>query len=302
MSDEPTAGALMRDLTTAWLPRETSLLVRTLVALAITLLAAWLVQRLGFLIVRRIERWLTRSAQGSEHAVQRARTLGQSGRHLVTTLVSVGAFFHVLEVLGWDPRPLLVGASVLGAALAFGAQTMVRDLIAGIFILVDDQFSVGDLVEVNGQTATVEAVTLRSTRLRDGQGRLLFVPNGEMKIVINHSRGWHLAIVDLPLAANQDLGRVLDVAAAIAAEVNATPELKSHLLEPMTVLGIERLGIDGAHVRLTARTLPGASAAVVAREGRRLALARLHEAGLRAAGDPELRLASLPAPPPESGS
>lgn len=292
---------MFRDLTTSWLPEETSVIVRVLVALAITVAAAWLLQRLGFLVVRRIERWLVRSAHGSEHAVQRARTLAQSGRHLVTTIVVVGAFFHVLEVLGWDLRPLLVGAGIIGAALAFGAQTMVRDVIAGVFILVDDQFSVGDTVEVNGQSATVEGVTLRSTRLRDWQGRLLFVPNGEMKIVVNHSRGWHLAIVDLPLALNQDLGRVLEVAAAIAADVNAAPELQPHLLEPMKVLGIERLGPDGAHVRLTAKALPGASAYVVAREGRRIALARLHAAGLRAAGDPELKYASPPAPPPALG-
>ena len=285
---------MLLDVTTAWLPPETGPLVRTLVRLASTLVAAWLLQRIGFLLVGRAERWVVRSAHGAEQAVQRARTLGQSARHLVTTIVCVAAFFHFLEVLGWDLRPLLVGAGILGAALAFGAQTMVRDLIAGVFILVDDQFSVGDTVEVNGQAATVEGVTLRSTRLRDWQGRLLFVPNGEMKIVVNYSRGWHLAMVDLPLALNQDLGRVLDVAGAIAGEVNANPALKPHLLEPMQVLGIERLGIDGAFVRLAARALPGLPAAIVAREGRRIALARLHAAGLRAAGDPDLKYAPQP--------
>ncbi len=283
---------MLRDLTTSWLPAETSLVVRVIVAVAVTLAAGWLLQRLGFLIVRRSERWILRSTHGNDHAVQRAHTLAQSGRHLVTSIVGLGVFFHLLEVLGWDLRPLLVGASVLGAALAFGAQTMVRDVIAGVFILVDDQYSVGDTVEVNGQAATVEAVTLRSTRLRDWQGRLLFVPNGEMKIVVNSSRGWHLALVDLPLAVNQDLGRVLEVATAIADELNADPTLAPHLLEPVKVVGIERLGVDGAFVRLAGRALPGAAAATVAREGRRIALARLHEAGLRAAGDPQLKLAA----------
>ena len=290
---------MLLDITSSWLPPETGPVGKTFAGLALTLLAAWLLQRLGFLLVWRAERWLVRSAHGSEQSVQRARTLAQSARHLVTTIVSVGAFFHALEVLGWDLRPLLVGASVLGAALAFGAQTMVRDVIAGVFILVDDQFSVGDTVEVNGQAATVEGVSLRSTRLRDWQGRLLFVPNGEMRIVINHSRGWQLAIVDLPLAVNQDLGRVLKVAAAIADEVNADPALQPHRLEPMTVVGIERLGVDGAFVRLVAKALPGAGAATVARQGRRIALARMHSAGLRAAGDPELKYA--PQPPPAAG-
>jgi small conductance mechanosensitive channel len=296
---------MLLELTLPAFLRDTGPAGTAIVRIAITLLAAWLLQRLGFLLVWRAERWVVRSAQGSEQAVQRARTLGQTARHLVTTIVAVGAFFHVLEVFGWDPRPLLVGAGILGAALAFGAQFLVRDVIAGVFILVEDQFSVGDSVEVNGQVATVEGVTLRSTRLRDWQGRLLFVPNGEMRVVINHSRGWHLAVVDLPLALNQDLGSVLDVAARIVADVNASPELQPSLKEPMRVLGIERLGTEGAVVRLAARTPPGLPGATVSRETRRLALVRLREAGLRAAGDPDLNLfskASAPPPEPARGS
>lgn len=290
---------MLLDVLPSWLTAESGPFGKALARVALTLLAAWVLQRLGFLLVRRAERWVVRSAQGSGEAVQRARTLAHSARHLVTTLVGVGAFFHVLGVLGWDLRPLLLGAGILGAALAFGAQTLVRDIIAGVFILVEDQFSVGDAVEVNGQPATVEAVTLRSTRLRDFQGRLLFVPNGEMKIVVNHSRGWHRAIVDLPLAMNQDLGRALEVAAAVAAEVNADPALAPSLKEPMGVLGIERIGPEGAVLRLAARTLPGLPGAVVAREARRIGLARLHAAGLRSAGDPDMmmRYAAPPARP-----
>jgi moderate conductance mechanosensitive channel len=268
-----------------------------LVRLAITLVAAWLVQRIGFLLVRRSERWVVRSAEGEARAVQRAHTLGQSARHLVTTLVVLGAFFYGLEVLGLDLRPLLVGAGILGAGLAFGAQTLVRDHISGVFILVDDQFSVGDSVEVNGQAATVEAVNLRSTRLRDWQGRLLFVPNGEMRIVVNHSRGgWYLAVVDLPIAVNQDLGSVLDVAAGVASEVNGHPELNQLLQQPMKVMGIERLGPDGAIVRLAGRSLPGAPGFELARQARRIALARLREAGIRVVGDPDLKYSSQPTP------
>jgi small conductance mechanosensitive channel len=85
-------------------------------------------------------------------------------------------------ILGWDVRPLLAGAGLLGVALGFGAQTLVRDWIAGIFILAEDQFSVGDLIEINGKAATVEMLGLRATRLRDFNGNLHFVPNGEMKI------------------------------------------------------------------------------------------------------------------------
>src|SRR5439155_13577830 len=120
-------------------------------------------QRLAFLVVRRIEKFLVQAAQGHPAAEQRARTVGQTIRHLITTVVAAGAGLHVLGVFGWDVRPLLVGASILGAALAFGAQTLVRDILAGASILIENQYSVGDAIEVNNTVETVEEVTLRMT-------------------------------------------------------------------------------------------------------------------------------------------
>ncbi|HEV2105889.1 MAG TPA: mechanosensitive ion channel domain-containing protein, partial [Candidatus Eisenbacteria bacterium] len=237
--------------------------------LALTVLGALIVQRLAFLIVRRVERWLGEATSASPQGVQRSRTLAQIARHSITTLLGVWVVMHGLEILGWDVKPLLVGASILGAALGFGAQFLVRDVIAGVFILVEDQFSVGDAVEVNGQVATVEGLTLRVTQLRDYQGRVLFVPNGEMKIVVNHSRGWNRAVVDLPLAANQDLGRAFEAAEAAAAQLNADPAFKDALLEPFAVQGLERLGPEGAVLRVVARAVSNADAGRAAREARR---------------------------------
>ena len=155
-------------------------------------------------------------------------------------------------------KPLLVGASILGAALGFGAQSLVRDVIAGTFILIEDQFSVGDAVEVNGTVATVENVTLRSTRLRDYRGRLLFVPNGEMRVVINHSRDWHRSLVDVPIAPDQDLGRALAAAAEAAGVLARDPHLAGRWLDPPQAVGIERVGPDGVTLRIALRTAPGA--------------------------------------------
>jgi small conductance mechanosensitive channel len=291
---------MFADVVNSWLPSDAGPILRLLLQFLATIVTAWLLQQMGFLLVGRIQRWLVLKAAGSTHAVLRARTLRATGRNVVTTLVLVGSFFHVLELLGWDLRPLLVGASVMGAALSFGAQTLVRVLISGVFILIEDQYTEGEAVEVNGQAATVEDLTLRSTRLRDWQGRVVFVPNSEMKVVVNHSRGWHLAVVDLPLALNQDLGSVFEVAAAIVREVNAEPTLQPYLLEPMKVLGIERFGTGGAFVRLAAKTPPGAPGAEVSRAARRIAIARMYAAGLRAAGDPIFQ-AELPSAKPAGG-
>jgi small conductance mechanosensitive channel len=284
-----------------WLVRDPEQFGAVLGRLALTVLVAWLVQRLGFLLVWRLERWMTRAARDRGPARQRVRTLGQTTRHLITSAVAAGALVHALEVLGWDVKPLLVGASILGAAIGFGAQSLVRDVIAGAFILIEDQFSVGDVVEANGSAATVEDVTLRSTRLRDYQGRLLFVPNGEMRVVINHSRDWHRTIVDVPVAATQDLARALTALRDAAAELGRDASMQPLLLDPVEVVGIERFGPEGAVLRVVARTRPGAASAQVARELRRLASRHLLAAGIRPAG-PEIVLASAPAAPPGAPS
>ena len=265
----------------AWLVPDPERLGTLLVRLALTVLVAWLLQRLGFLLVRRAERWLVSAAQDHPATRQRAHTLGQTTRHLITTIVSAGALLHGLDVVGWDVKPLLVGASILGAALGFGAQSLVRDVIAGAAVLIENQYSVGDAIEVAGTVATVEDVTLRSTRLRDYQGRLLFVPNGEMRIVINHSRDWHRTLVDLPLAANQDLSRALAAASAAVSALHADPGRLAQLLEPAQVVGLERVGADGVLLRLAVRTVPGAAAANTSRELRRLALEHLLRDGIR---------------------
>jgi len=264
-----------------WLLPDTEHLGVVLGRLLLTVLAAWAAQLVLFLLVRRGEQWLVRATRESSYGVQRAQTIGQVLRHTVTALVGAWAVVHGLEILGWDVKPLLVGASILGAALGFGAQFLVRDVIAGTFIFIEDQFVVGDVIEVNGQPATVEAVTLRSTRLRDFQGRQMHVPNGEMKIVVNHSRGWNRAVVDVPLATGQDLERALSLAEAVAGEVNTDAAWRDLLLEPFTVMGLERTGPEGATVRVVARARPGGDAARVAREMRLRLLQRWADSGIR---------------------
>jgi len=275
-----------------------------LVRLALTAVAALIAQRALFFLVWRIETWLIRASRGSVYGVQRAKTIRQLLRNVITTVVLAWAFIHGLDVLGWDVKPLLVGASILGAALGFGGQFLVRDVIAGTFIFIEDQFVVGDTIEVNGTAATVEEVTLRSTRLRDFHGREMHVPNGEMKIVINHSRGWQRAVVDLPVAPGQDMALALGLAETIARELNTEREWKDLLLEPFEVVGFERTAADGSTLRIVGRARPGGDAPRLARELRLRVLQRWKDAGIRTALDPlaASRPAPEPAPPAEPGT
>lgn len=277
-----------------WLAPDSEHIGILIARILLTIASAWVVQRLAFLLVWRAERWVVEATHGGAHGTQRARTLGQIARHAATTIVSVWAALHILEILGWDVKPLLVGASILGAALGFGAQFLVRDLIAGAFILVEDQFGVGDSVEINGQIATVEALTLRSTRLRDFQGRTMFVPNGEMKIVVNHSRGWLRQIVDIPISADQQPDRALAITGSVASAMASEPDWTGRLLDGIEVPGIERVGPEGTIVRMILRTTPGPDGPAAARELRRRVLHALAEAGVRTGASREITVMSPP--------
>jgi len=244
------------------------------VRVVLTILAALLAQRLLFLLVGRIEKVVRRAGHESEASRQRASTVGQVLRNFITTLVGVAAFIHALAILGWDVKPILAGAGIVGVALGFGAQTLVRDLIAGFFILAEDQFSVGDLIEVNGKAATVEAITLRSTTLRDFNGYVHFVPNGEMKVVTNRSRGWQRLAVDVPIATGADLESALAVCRRVADAMNAEPQWRERLMDPIDLWGVETLSPTETVLRLVLRAKPGPDAPEVSRELRR----RLHEA------------------------
>ena len=245
----------------------------------VTLVAAFVAQRVLFLVVSRLEKALLRAGLESEASRQRASTVGHVLRNLITTLVGVAVLIHVLDILGWDVKPILAGAGILGVALGFGAQTLVRDVIAGFFILAEDQFSVGDLIEIGSKPATVEAITLRVTRLRDFNGYVHFVPNGELKVVTNRSRGWQRVAVDVPVATGADINTALAEARRVAEAMNAEPAWRGRLIDPIELCGIESLGPTETVIRLVLRARPGPDAPEVSRELRR----RLHDA-LTAAG------------------
>jgi moderate conductance mechanosensitive channel len=247
----------------------------------LALVFGFLIQRLLFLVVGRGQKWIERVGSGSPHARQRAKTVGQILKNLITTVVVVGVLLYVLEVMGWDVRPLLATAGIAGVALGFGAQTLVRDVIAGIFILFEDQFGVGDLIEVNGKAATVEALTVRCTTLRDFHGYLHFIPNGEMKVVVNRSRGWNRLAVDVPVAPDENADLALDLCRRVAGAMNAEPEWRARMLDDLQVWGLESLGSQELSIRLVVRAVPGSDAHEVARELRRRLHRAMIENGLR---------------------
>jgi small-conductance mechanosensitive channel len=261
--------------------------------IGLAIVYGFLLQRLLFMLVNRSESWIERIGHGGGHAQQRARTIGQIFKSLLTILIVGGVTIYALGVMGWDVRPLLATAGIAGVALGFGAQFLVRDVIAGLFIIAEDQFGVGDVIEVNGKAATVEGLTVRSTTLRDFNGFLHFVPNGEMKVVVNRSRGWNRLTVDVPVAPEEDVDRALEACRRVAVAMSAEPAWKDRLLDEIQVWGVESLGTQELQVRLVVRAMPGPDAHEAARELRRRVHRALSEAGVRLSAQREIAITTV---------
>ncbi|MCA1553517.1 MAG: mechanosensitive ion channel family protein, partial [Chloroflexi bacterium] len=205
------------------------------------------------LAMARIERRMQATLTQRRHVYTLLRVFHSSA---VVTILSIAGLM-LLSELGVDIAPLIAGAGVVGLAIGLGAQTLVRDWLGGLFILFEDQFQVGDTIAVASVSGTVENITLRATYLRDGDGTLHIVPNGEMRIVSNRTSGYSRAIVDVSVRADQDINRVLQALEDVARAANADDAIKPNLTEPLQVLGVETLGVDRTAVRVSGKTLAG---------------------------------------------
>ncbi|MDP8936984.1 MAG: mechanosensitive ion channel family protein [Actinomycetota bacterium] len=198
-------------------------------------------------------------------AEARAKTLAGVTASVVRVTVWTLAILLMLDEVGFNLGPLLAGASVVGVALAFGAQSLVRDVLSGFFILVEDQYGVGDTISVLDVTGTVEEVNLRVTRVRAGDGTVWFVPNGEIRKVGNSAKEWAKAIVDIRVPEGVELSTATSSIAAEVEALAADPRWTETLLEAPEVLGVEDIAGECVLVRVSAKTAPG-DRARVARE------------------------------------
>jgi small conductance mechanosensitive channel len=187
---------------------------------------------------------------------QRARTIGAVLRSLATVVVWTIAGLMVLGEFDVNLGPLIAGAGIVGVALGFGAQSLVKDFLSGMFMLIEDQFGVGDVIDCGEASGVVEGVSLRTTRLRDVEGTVWHVPNGEIRRVGNKSQEWSRALLDVEVAYDTDLARAKQVIKAVADELWRDEAFHTSIIEEPEVWGVERFGPDGVTVRLVVRTRP----------------------------------------------
>jgi moderate conductance mechanosensitive channel len=238
----------------------TDLIVRPL-AILIVVVIALIVARLGSRVIRRVlERVANQTANrsGSTRAGARVATMSGVVANIWRFFVFVVAGAIVLGMLGINLTPLLASATIIGATLGFGAQQIVRDYFSGILMTMEDQYNVGDSVTVGGQTGVVEEVTMRLTRFRSVDGTIFVIPNGDIRLIGNLSRGWARAIVDLtvPGAEAADLETVRAIIAAAAHEVASSPAFAGHCTEPPTVVGVQAADATTIMLRVTLLTIP----------------------------------------------
>lgn len=239
--------------------------------LLILLLAAAALRLIPRLISRL--RVALQTRQDSAEDARRIHTLSRVIRYVVTVAVTVVTGIVILGEFGISVAPILGAAGVVGIALGFGAQSLVKDYFAGFFLLLENQIRIGDIVEAGGKAGVVEELTLRYLRLRDYEGNVHFIPNGTVSVVTNRSLGFAYAVVDAGVAYGADLERVMAVMRATGEALRRDEAYAQRILEPLEIAGVERWADSAVVVRCRFKVMPLEQAAV-----RREYLRRLKEA------------------------
>jgi small conductance mechanosensitive channel len=197
-------------------------------------------------------------ATGAAHERHRQRTLtmGSLLRSMVTFVVALVTILTVMNIFDVPLGPLLASAGVGGVALGFGAQSLVKDFLSGIFMILEDQSGVGDVDDPGEAIGTVEEVSLRITRLRDGQGVVWYIRNGEIVRIGNKSQGWSTAMVDIPVAYSENLDTVIPLIRSVVHDLDGSAEWQDKLLDEPQVVGVESMTGSVVTIRVIAKTAP----------------------------------------------
>jgi len=248
---------------------------------AVILLVAWLLQLIASRLIRAFRGYMAKRTSAADE-LRRIDTVGNAFRYFASVVIVLVAGMLVLNELGISIAPILATAGVAGIAIAFGAQSLIKDYFTGFFLLVEDQIREGDVVEIAGKSGEVEELTLRYVRLRDGDGYVHFIPNGEIKAVVNRTRTHALANVDVGVPENADFDAVFKAMREVGAELRADPKFGPLTLGDVEILGVERWELWGVMLRCRLKVLPHERDPVRREFSRRLAI-EFQKRGLKTA-------------------
>ncbi len=231
-------------------------LARSGARLLFLLLLAFAAPKFASSVIRRAEREISDNADPFDERSKRARTIGATLGRFFTILIWSAEALMALRELGVDITPLLTGAGIIGLAVGFGAQTLVKDIISGLFLIAEDQVRIGDVVEINGIGGTVEEINLRTVVLRDMEGVVQTISAGEIRVVANKSKDFSYYVIDLGVGYDDDTDVIVEVVRATARELMQDPGYAAFILEPLEVIGVDAFKPSEVTLRFRIKTVP----------------------------------------------
>ena len=235
----------------SWLPHDMATPLRILLILLLAAAALRVIDR----VIPRMRESIAARQQTSEDG-QRVRTLSRVVRYVLTVATWVLAGLLILGQIGVSIAPILGAAGVVGIAIGFGAQTLVKDYFTGFFLLLENQIRIGDVVEAGGKSGLVEELTLRYLRLRDYSGNVHFVPNSNITIVTNMSLGFAYAVIDAGVAYGEDVVRVIEVMRAVGEELRRDARFSSRILDALEIAGVDQWADSSVVIRCRFQVTP----------------------------------------------
>ncbi len=225
---------------------------------ALLLLLTFGANRLAGALIDRAENELLATGEGAhaEERRKRATTISRTFRRFVSVLIWTTSVLVVLRELDVDITPILTGAGILGLAVGFGAQTLVKDIISGIFLIAEDQVRVGDVALVNGVGGSVEQINLRTIVMRDVDGTVHVIPNGEIRMLANRSKDFAYYVFDLGVDYDDDTDDAVQAVKDAAADLQADPAFGPSILEPLEVMGVDNFTASSVSLKFRIKTLP----------------------------------------------
>ena len=217
---------------------------------------AFAADRIGRIWIYRAFEQVRGEADLTDTRKKRIDTLGKVVNNIVTMVIGAIAGLMVIDKVGLDLKAILMGAGVVGVAVGFGAQNLVRDFLGGFFILMEDQYSVGDVISTSGVAGLVQSINLRTTVLRDLEGKVHIIPNGEIKVVTNLTKEWAACVLNIGVAYKEDVDHVIDVLKRVGGELYDDEKFRPMLLGQLEVLGVDGFEDSAVMIKVVFKTKP----------------------------------------------
>lgn len=236
-----------------YLPNILALVVITWILLKVT---SFVTKKLNNWVIQRVERETRFKDKDKEGALRRLKTVIKILSSLLRIIIITSAILLLLKIIGVDISPFITGAGIVGLAVGFGSQELVKDIIGGFFIILENNMRVGDVVTIEGCSGLVESIGFRTVILRDITGTIHVLRNGQIKRISNMTIGWSAAVLDIPVSYKEDINKVTEVIRQVTNELVEDDQFKENIISEPEILGVDSFGENAVMIKLRVKTIP----------------------------------------------